>query len=881
MRIYYNPAYTASPFRTEKVEFGNHYCGDIQLLQKLLFYAGVPYNPEAEELRVAQYYASMVSNISEESIFYKSFKTDSVGMTKEVLSWRDALVAVGYDVKNYNGDSIKLSLIKAVEPNEILLGEADYWNLLLQIVTKSSILPNSIDIVITCSEEQIKPHIAFVFSELSKKGVNIEYKSITTAIAEGNLRLIQNAILNQENGKIALNENDETFTHIKFSNEDEVLRYVASLPVDNSSIYYCSKPKRFDNTLKLLEKPTVGSSSSVGMSQVSQLFITGNSLFECPLNIKSIIDWLNMPISPIDNGLRKILRNAIINSGGIKNEECEKAKQEYLDSKEEKERKKILEQCKKFLPISENNQIDIKAVKNFNEELKNWAIKLISMDKEDFPYNDVVRGQISTIISYCSSLLNMLESAPSDFKYLDLILWCKNIQQPSKFVNYEAEVGGHNTICSMGDIHDCVEKVVWVMAEDEGKISYPFDMLNEHEYEEAEKYKAKLYTREKHTLIYQTSMLRMLLNTKRLEIIEADKSNGAKVSRHPLVLQLNEIIEGGLKKISQCCAINEEYIETGKQINNISEDPILVQLDSDIKLKERYECYKEEERQAESYSSLIQLIEHPFSYVCDRYAKLKDREMPSAQDKERTLGNVAHLIIEKVFSGRKNEEYETIFEEAVNEKGLLLRLPEYAIDLRRLKIKMKNALEKLKDIISKNKLTVDACEYKFKVAEWNDAGEDVKISSRADMLLSDSKGGKVIFDFKYTKSGKYYKEMIEENIALQLEYYRFMTQREFGEKTLVRVAYVLLPEVDIITADKFVDVEQLEVKERGFKDIMLEAANSYRYRWQQLKEGKIERVEGTPKGTGLYDQEQNLFPLSSYNGVYNEDKFNKDFKSLR
>jgi tRNA pseudouridine55 synthase len=69
--------------------------------------------------------------------------------------------------------------------------------------------------------------------------------------------------------------------------------------------------------------------------------------------------------------------------------------------------------------------------------------------------------------------------------------------------------------------------------------------------------------------------------------------------------------------------------------------------------------------------------------------------MPSAQDLERTLGNVAHLIIEKVFDGKPikkacdyyKTEYETIFEESVNEKGLLLRLPEYAIELRRLKLK--------------------------------------------------------------------------------------------------------------------------------------------------------------------------------------------------
>ena len=65
---------------------------------------------------------------------------------------------------------------------------------------------------------------------------------------------------------------------------------------------------------------------------------------------------------------------------------------------------------------------------------------------------------------------------------------------------------------------------------------------------------------------------------------------------------------------------------------------------------------------------------------------------------------------------------------------------------------------------------------------------------------------------------------------------------------------------------------------------MSEAANSYRMRWEQLKAGKIERVEGCDAGTGEYgEQEANkgLFPLSVYNKKYSEDKFDKGYKNLK
>ena len=108
----------------------------------------------------------------------------------------------------------------------------------------------------------------------------------------------------------------------------------------------------------------------------------------------------------------------------------------------------------------------------------------------------------------------------------------------------------------------------------------------------------------------------------------------------------------------------------------------------------------------------------------------------------------------------------------------------------------------------------------------------------------------------------------------------------FGlDSTLVRVAYVLLPDVNIITADSFENVETINVKaDRKDVNIMLEAADSYRFRWEQLKVGKIERVEGCDAGTGEYGEQEtdkDLFPLSVYDKKYSEDKFDKGYKNLK
>ena len=118
---------------------------------------------------------------------------------------------------------------------------------------------------------------------------------------------------------------------------------------------------------------------------------------------------------------------------------------------------------------------------------------------------------------------------PEGLTFIDLQLWCKNIAQTSTYSQYEAEVYSHATIATMGDIHDVADGIVWFPPEDCGAVAYPFEMLNNKEYAEVAECGALLYKRTQHTLMNQAAMPRLLLNTKSLPIIEAEKSNGKKV----------------------------------------------------------------------------------------------------------------------------------------------------------------------------------------------------------------------------------------------------------------------------------------------------------------------------------------------------------------
>ena len=175
---------------------------------------------------------------------------------------------------------------------------------------------------------------------------------------------------------------------------------------------------------------------------------------------------------------------------------------------------------------------------------------------------------------------------------------------------------------------------------------------------------------------------------------------------------------------------------------------------------------------------------------------------------------------------------------------------------------------------------MESCEYKFNSSHWLQAGEKITIGSRVDMLLKDKFGGKVIFDFKWSAKSKKYKSLIADDRALQLAIYKHLAQKEFGCN--VRTAYVLLPSVEIFTADRFNEIRSIP----ALSDTAIErAARSYALRWEQFRDGRIECAESMPVGAGEYGEKElenpmEYYPLDQYYGLYSENLYT-DYKKLR
>lgn len=881
MTIYFNQHYSNRPYLNDREQscFNTLYCGTEGLLSVLMLHGGIAGPMLSAEERKAAYHNNMLKKIGSKHMFYRSFALDSFTAGSAVLAWRDALVAVGWDMKC--GDSPKLRFLCEMEPENMPRGEADCWRDVLKISCERTLLPVGSEIIVTQEKALLEPKIAALFDKLQRMGTKVCYQPDKAVLAEGNLGKLQKWLHNDRQGAIDIAAADDTLELLHFRNDDEAMRYIATQPADRWQLYCCRQPKLFDNILRMLGQPVCGSGLVPCEPQVIQLFTLGNGLFEYPLNLHRILAWLNAPVNPLGKGLSRKLANVIAASGGIGNNEWDAAWNEYLDSQgdNEKARKEAKRKKEIFLPLGKSENTDIAAVESFNKALCAWANSVLAM--ATFPYDDIVREQLSQIDVYCKTLLNILrEYGGKTISFIELQGWCRSIVARRSYAQYEPETGCRNTIAEEGDIHSETDSMVWFCIEDSQRMAYPYDFLTEAEYNTLADNGVYLYDKSQHVKMRHDAMVQMLSRTRRLTLVETDKIGGESVQRHPLMLQLQASANCNLDMMIRHPEMPVESLDRQSRVDNSSGELIL-QLEEGVVPPERWE-----KGHAESYTSLDMLIQHPFDYLCRYCASLDDINVPTMSDKNRTMGNVAHLMIEKVFKGttRKEqgrlirEEYGRIFKEAVDSAGLLLRQPEYAIELRNMEVDMKKVLEWLWQIIFNNGLEVYDCELLFDTYNWTAVSDKVKLESRADMLLTDKQGNKVIFDFKWSSSRKH-KQSIEGNAALQLAIYKRLAENQFG--CSVRTAYIQLPSMEFISGDVFDD--NTPVQYEPLVDIMTLAANGYAYRRCQFSEGRIERAEGVASENSEYGaaQEQaRLFPLEICEKKICENRYT-DFKKLR
>ncbi len=854
MQIFYSPAFGSFTFvNLEKPLFNQKIVNTLGLIDTLELYAGICFERKPDEQRLTEYYSAMKKYFTEvhDSVLIKSFDLDALNTARECLLWRDSLVALGWD----KAASVPSRRIKALADIEKYFDSPSFGEEILFVIQKikdgcslPDILPDkssNIKITVPFDRDCFAPLEIKLLEALEKRGATVDVFN-SSANTDNDLAKVYKLLASDSSEPVEL-ANDGSFEILHFENQDEAFRYLSLLPEDTADVWINSNSRLFDNYLRLEGKPVSGSQIEPGLLQTGQILITGLGSLLRPLKLSAIVEWLCVPMSPLDYSLRKQLAEKIIYRGGYYNEECR-----HIIAKVEDE--EIKKQIKAFLPDIDvqpgGTEIEIDKIVLFVNNLMAWCNKII------FASNDEKTASVlSNVKSQCHTLLAVLgayEQPVIDSSQLEILI--AGLNKTMSVQQYDAEKGCRCMITDAGAMCGFAQKTIWCdfYNNDETPLSTGFLFANEKE------------VLSKSPLWYEENLERKCIklahlvpfaNTKeKLSLVVVDKTGSQTVVKNSLYIRLNKQIKN-LADITKNPETDKKYFDKPKLTDNgMSEGEEFLRIKNAEHIKFP---------QYQSPTGLEKLIYNPFDYVFE-LSGIRGKGIDSAPAIWTSEGTVAHAVIEKTFMSSKEQSFDDIFDYCVASNGAVLLQDENKMECGLFKSKLRDCVTALKDVIETNNLHVVECEKQLQ-SECMDFEGSILIKGYADCILADKSGNLIVWDFKWSGNTKNYKKLLEENRSIQTTLYKELIFRMENKKA-VSAAYILLPEVLIISTDAYKgNLLQVHVDDDERKtDLLEEIRNSYKYRKNQITKGLIEEGEGLTAESLTYandTKKEKLVPL--------------------
>ena len=821
MKIVYSPFYSGSCYidmeRRRGQLLGLKVCGTNELLSELELRAGIAAQELSEPERLVAFHDA-TKDIVKKTIFAKSFETDEIGVTRQLLNWCDSLLMSGWNPKEHHFTK-KLENLALLKNSTKLIFQADRWNKVYEFIKGNKLFDEGDCLEVHAAPETLPFVIRRTLDELNQQ-VFVEYIQHATSDSAYNLKVY------------------------KFKTRTAAYQWYLSNPeaLNDVNVTISSDNCMLNDMAISLNKPVVNSRSVDSNPQILQLFKLGMSLFARPLNVYNLLSYLQIPGHPA-KGVAFQLAKVLASEGGI-NEEWQKTIDEYdFKDKDGKDKRK---DCLPFINmVIENYQKDsipVEPVKNYANDLAHWC-DILTRSKH---VSDGRKEQLVVLASFCRSLVQTLKGKDT-ITSEELLLAVDGIYQPQSFTHFKAEKNSPDFVSSITQLADTVDNVCWLGCVGSSLPAYPYDFLNADEIGELNKHgltvpsKTEYYTQNHHQQLDALGNIRQ-----NLILVCWDYDGNERQEEHPLMTEFKS-------------KYNEEqwtsiFSETEKP-NLKEKSGKVLELDILPDYKLNAEQLKTLKRETESYSSISTLIQHPFDYTLDYLLKLREPTVGQLDDINTTKGNVAHLFIEnlvKEFHAEMPAKYKQLSDEernnridaAICQKGAILLLSEYKMEKEQFIAKLKESAQVLADIITHLGLQPVGCEIKVNV-ELEAIGS---FEAKADMVLQEVSNPSryVIFDFKWSENNSFEKKLKEKR-AMQLEFYRQAAAKYYGQEPKeIKVAYYLFPKCKLFTTD-FSGSDHIEKVEVDFdaknRTLFEEIKNSYLYRRGELNNGMLEDSE--------------------------------------
>ena len=900
MKVLFSPEYKGHVFLGLNEEHTHlmdvAVCDTTALIGMLEMRLGVHFEEQPAHYRTVKYFEALSEYMKKhpDNILAASFKLSSLGTAEQALRWRDSLMMDHWDGKPTAGME-RLNVLAGVEELFGCPGLPDRLRNILSYINKESRESfKEIELELACEKYLLHPAIIELLDALVQHGATLTVKAARANQTGGNLQKVATMLQSASEEKVELDKNDRSLLIYKFYDETAANEYLALKGEElDASLWINNSNKAMDNWLRMMGKPTMGSSMAESIPQLLQLFISGIDMMKEPLNIQSMISWLYSPMQPLGTYFGSKLAETIISSGGYRNEKCQQKVENYIAGKytfhDEKDDEGLTEKeiakrnkegederrqlVKTYLPAfeaSDSKTIDATRLKVYLNSLSGWARTRAHLLREN-PGNEGWCSQLESLAQMCDTFVMLLESSGMnqqvDIKQVDS--WISTLYKGESFMQYTSQRGSRELIDSPEKIAARSQCTVWMnFADTEGhKLDCSFLYPTE---KEAVKGSLTMWDERKETDYYQLmGLLPFLMTDEKLILVTTEYTGGELTPKHPLMVRLKSQVKN-LK----------DFIETPDLLEEQAEDVTVVRNNNIEKLISFDHADKIKWPDHLSPTTISTLVEYPLDYMMERLLNIVSTGPSSIADLKTTKGTVAHAVIESLFAPRDgqhsskpdeiakriSEEFDEQVRRQTQACGAILDLPENKLDAELLKEQLRKCLDVLLQIIRENRLVVTGCEHQVNEDMGllkNDKGWDMV--GFIDMTQEDENHHPVVFDFKWTSSRSYYQDLLTENRSTQLEMYRAMLGAEKRD-AVERTAYFLMPEAHLYSKERFEGVHCTQLDAENAHNIVEQLRQSFLYRKAQFEAGTVEVAEQFPLGEIDYYKDteaRNLFPLKA------------------
>ena len=891
-------------------------CDTMGLVAMLELRIGIHVEDVSGNNRTVLYYRALSEYMKRhpKNILAESFRLSGLGTAEQALRWRDSLMMDKWQPVAGSGSG-RLDVLAGTEQYFDCVGLADRIATVLHYLynkVEKSVFTD-LEIELPCEKDLLHPAIKELLEALEGLGATVSYTA-PQATGESNLAKVTQLLQSDTKGKIELTKGDTSFQIYRFTDENAANEYLSMKGEElEADVWINNSNKTMDNWLRMMGKPTMGSSMAEATPLLVQLFVLGLEMMKEPLNIQSIISWLYAPMQPLGTYFGGILAEKIIGEGGYRNENCQKMVNDYVmgkytfhdkeedmelsdkekakrDEREKKEREQLV---KTYLPPFEvQNDVKTTRIKSYLNSLSGWASSRAHFLGEK-PNNEGWISQLQSLAQMCDTFILLLDSSgmgeQADWKQVDS--WVSTLYKGETFLQYAAQKGSRELIDSPAKMAARSKRTIWMNFTGDNRRQLDCGFLYPSERQQVEKSLTLWDERKEADYHQKMEMMPLLMTDEQLILVGTDYVGGEPAQKHPFMVRLeSQIDEDNLKEFVITPNLLEEKMEDVKLVRNEN-------VQSKIEF-EHADLLKWPNHL--SYSSLSTLVEYPLDFVMERMLNIVNTGPGSIADVKTTKGTVAHAVIEGLFAPRDGKERSTAdeieqrvkeeFEEQVRKSieacGAILYLPENRLEAELLTEQLQKCLKVLLTILRENRLTVTGCEQRItKDMGMIKTEEGWDMIGFIDMTLEDENHHPVIFDFKWTSSKSYYRDLLEANRSIQLELYRTMLSAEKRD-AVERVAYFLMPESHLYSLEHFEGLHCTQLEPANNDNIVEQLKNAFFYRKKQIDSGQIEIGEGFPCGMLDYynaTEADALFPLNVKDGQQEKNGFSnyKLFKGLK